>query len=173
MLAGVAVKPLTMHRDARGHVAELFRVDWESELDGFAPAQWHVLASAAGTLRGMHAHARHDDLKIVLHGRVALALKDLRGGSPTEDAAELLELSGDDYVGVLIPAGVAHGVLAHSDSLVLVGVTALYDGSDEYECAWNDAELGIDWPFQPMLLSDRDRRAGTLRELKTRLATSL
>ena len=40
----------------------------------------------------MHAHARHDDLKIVLRGRVALGLADLRRGSPSEGRAELLEL---------------------------------------------------------------------------------
>lgn len=173
VLDGVVLKSMQMHRDLRGHVTELFRVDWASELGGLEPAQWHILASSAGTLRGMHAHARHDDFKIVLHGRVTLALKDLRPWSSTYDGVDLLELSAEDYTGVFIPAGVAHGVLAHTDSLVLVGVTALYDGTDEYQCDWADPELGVDWPVQPTLLSKRDDQAGSLRELKATLESRL
>jgi len=164
MIAGVAVIHLPMHRDVRGHLTELFSRD-RPQPAGFVPAQWHVLASQAGTLRGMHAHALHDDLKITLAGEVVLGLKDLRRGSPSEGAGQLLGLSGAAYKGVLIPAGVAHGILAVTDSLVLVGVTLPYDGTDEFECAWNDPRLGIEWPTAPRLLSERDRQAGSLADL--------
>ena len=160
-ISGVLLLPLPMHRDERGHVTELYGTTWP-ELAGFEPAQWHMLDSRAGALRGMHAHARHDDLKIVVHGSVALGLKDLRRGSPTEGDAALFELSSRDYVAVLIPAGVAHGIFAHTESLVLVGVTTIYDGTDDFECAWSDPDLGIDWPAEPTLLSERDRNAGSL-----------
>jgi dTDP-4-dehydrorhamnose 3,5-epimerase len=163
-IQGVKIVPLAMHRDGRGHVTELFAFGWP-ELAGFAPRQWHALASRAGAMRGMHAHARHDDLKIVLSGEIALALRDLRRGSTTDGVAELLALSGETYVGVVIPAGVAHGILALTEALVLVGVTATYDPSDELECAWDDPELGIEWPEAPTILSERDVRAGSLAEL--------
>jgi dTDP-4-dehydrorhamnose 3,5-epimerase len=167
-IAGVRVIPLRMNRDDRGHVTELFGALWP-ETAGFAPQQWHMLASRAGTLRGMHLHLRHDDLKIVVEGRVAFGLRDLRRGSPTEGRSRLLALSGDEYAAVLIPAGVAHGILSHTDSLVLVGVTQPYDGTDEFECAWDDPELGIEWPAEPTIISERDRSAGSLAALRVHL----
>ena len=163
-IAGVLLLPLSMHRDERGHLTELYGTDWQA-LAGFEPVQWHILDSRAGALRGMHAHARHDDLKTVVHGSVALGLKDLRRDSPTEGCAALFELTARDYVAVLIPAGVAHGIVARTDSLVLVAVTSSYDGTDEFECAWNDPGLGIDWPAEPTVISERDRHAGSLASL--------
>src|SRR5579872_5781223 len=161
---GVSVIELRMHRDTRGHVTELFASGW-AETAGFVPAQWHILASRAGTLRGMHLHARHADLKITLEGNLTLGLKDLRRGAPTEGRSQMLSLSAARYTAVVIPAGVAHGILAQSDGLVLVGVTEAYDGTDEYQCAWDDPGLGIDWPDQPRILSERDRSAGSLAAL--------
>jgi dTDP-4-dehydrorhamnose 3,5-epimerase len=57
-IKGVTTLPPEMNRDSRGYLAETFRRDWELE---FVPAQWRVLHSRAGTLRGMHAHLLHDD----------------------------------------------------------------------------------------------------------------
>ncbi len=163
---GVSVLPLEMRRDERGHLTELFRA---GDVAGFEPEQWHLLATRAGGLRGMHVHARHDDYKVVLQGRVALALKDLRRDSPSERAAELHELSGDELRAVFIPVGVAHGILAHDWSLVAVGVTHVYDPADDFEFRWDDLELGVDWPSEPALLSERDRNAQSLRELLAEL----
>lgn len=161
-IAGVAVRPLLMHRDERGSVSELFRVDWET---GFEPMQWHSLASRAGTIRGMHLHVRHADYKIPVAGRETLMLKDLRRGSATEGNAARLELSASELTAVIIPPGVAHGIYSHEDSVTLVGSTALYDPDDEFEFSWCDPELGVEWPAAPEQVSSRDRNAQSLRAL--------
>jgi dTDP-4-dehydrorhamnose 3,5-epimerase-like enzyme len=72
---------------------------------------------------------------------------------------------------VIIPRGVAHGLLAQSRALVLVALTP--EEEDEYGCAWNDPELGIEWPGEPQYLSERDRRAGPLATLAEELAARL
>ena len=161
---GLRMVPLPMERDAGGHVAELPGV-------AGTPTAWRALSCRAGTLRGMHAHVRSDDVRIVVHGRVALGLKDLRPGSPTYGNAELLELSAGEYTAVMIPGGVAHGVLAQSNALVLVALTP--DEEDEYGCAWNDLDLGIEWPAEPQYVSERDRRARPLATLAEELAARL
>jgi dTDP-4-dehydrorhamnose 3,5-epimerase len=150
-----------MHLDERGSVCELHRIDWEN----FEPAQWHALTNRAGTLRGMHLHVRHADYKIVVAGREALVLKDLRSGSPTEGRAVRVESSADKLTSVIIPPGVAHGIYAYEDSVTLVGSTALYDPDDEFEFSWADPELGVDWPAAPEHVSSRDRNAQSLRSL--------
>ena len=80
-LEGVVLRRHVMHRDERGSVAEIFWSDGDFE---FEPRQWHVLTSVAGSLRGMHLHVRHWDQKVVVAGRVALVLKDLRPGCRSE-----------------------------------------------------------------------------------------
>lgn len=165
-IAGLRVVPFPMQRDGGGHITAL-----AGSVLG-TPAGWRMVACRAGTLRGMHAHSRAEDLRIVVQGRVALGLRDLRPGSPTEGRAALMQLSGDEYCGVEIPAGVVHGIFALSDALVLAGVSAS-DEEDELGCAWNDPGLGIEWPGEPRFLSERDRRAGPLSVLRTELAQAL
>jgi dTDP-4-dehydrorhamnose 3,5-epimerase len=46
--------------------------------------------------------------------------------------------------------------------------TELYDPADEVGVAYDDANLGIRWPVQDPVLSDRDRRHGTIRDLAQR-----
>jgi dTDP-4-dehydrorhamnose 3,5-epimerase len=167
-IAGVAVRPLLMHRDHRGSVSELFRADWDT---GFEPLQWHSLISRAGAIRGMHLHVRHADYKVVVAGRETLVLKDLRRGSATEGNAVRLELSASELITVIVPPGVAHGIYSHEDSVTLVGSTALYDPGDEYEFSWSDPELGIEWPAAPEHLSSRDQNAQSLRSLVEQLET--
>lgn len=161
-IGGVVVRSLSMHRDPRGSVCELFRVDWGTDLELL---QWHALTSRSGTLRGMHLHVRHTDYKLVVAGRETLVLKDLRRGSPTEGRAVRLDLSAGELTSVVVPPGVAHGIYAHEDSVTLVGSTALYDPGDEFEFTWADPELGVAWPAPPRHLSARDRNAQPLRSL--------
>ncbi len=65
----------------------------------------------------------------------------------------------------MIPPGVAHGFYAPEPSCHVYSVTEYFDGSDEYGCAWNDPALGLDWPCDAPLLSDRDRDAGCFADM--------
>src|SRR5258707_236229 len=78
-IAGVRTWPLTMHRDQRGHLTEVFRAEWDT---GLAPVQWTVLLNEEGLMRGMDIHVWHNDWQVLLEGHAALGLKDLRRGSP-------------------------------------------------------------------------------------------
>ena len=169
-ISGVSLRPLTAYRDPRGYVAELFRTDWAT---GIEPVQWHALNCTPGALRGVHLHLAHSDYKIVVAGHELLALVDLRLGSPTERATQLMELSADEPVAVLIPPGVGHGIYSFDHSVSLVGVDMLYDGADDFACLWSDPALGIPWPAAPASVSDRDAGAPTLEELRRELGERL
>jgi dTDP-4-dehydrorhamnose 3,5-epimerase len=166
-IAGVRLIPLTMHRDERGHLTELFRSDWQL---AFEPQQWHVLVSRKGAVRGVHVHARHADYKVPLSGRTLLVLKDLRQGSPSEGAVDMLELSGDDLVGVLVPPGVGHTLLSLDDTVLASSANETWDPTDDFGCHWADPELGYELPVLPSRVSERDRNAGSLRDLLEQLA---
>ena len=155
-----------MHRDSRGYLTEFFRDEWETGVD---PVQWLVLKSVAGTLRAMDLHVLHDEFFLLLTGRLTVSVKDLRHGSPTEGEAATFEITGDELGGMIMPRGVAHGLYFHEDSYALVGASAYYHPDDHLPCAWDDPELGIEWPGEPEFLSDLDVNGPSLRDLMARI----
>jgi dTDP-4-dehydrorhamnose 3,5-epimerase len=163
---GVVVHALASHRDLRGSFTEVFRHEWDV---GVAPVQWNACTSETGSLRGVHVHPRHDDYFILVKGRMTLALRDLRRGSSTEGLAALVEMNEDPITAIVIPHGVAHGFYYHEPSLHLYAVSEYWDVEDELGCHWADPELGIAWPAEPTLISERDATAPPLARLLEQL----
>jgi dTDP-4-dehydrorhamnose 3,5-epimerase len=164
MLATVLLRPLQIHVDARGSFAETFRQEW---LPPGAPGmlQANVSRSRAGVLRGPHFHRRQADYWVVIEGRAFVGLIDLRSGSPTQNERQQLTLDADEPAGLYIPPGVAHGFYAQTDLILQYLVDTYHDGSDEFGVAWDDPDLGIEWPTTQPLLSERDRANPSLVEV--------
>ena len=153
-LHGVWLIRLAPVGDLRGRFMETYRASW---LPFAAPmVQGNRSESAPGVLRGLHYHRRQADLWYVQQGRVTTVLVDTRIGSPTEGKHVAFEQGGGQELAVYIPEGVAHGFYAHDQVVMSYLVTNEYDGSDELGVAWNDPDLGIQWPQQNPILSERD-----------------
>ncbi len=157
-IEGVRIVDPEAHADARGRFAEIFRKEWFPQR-AWTEVQWSRSESRAGTLRGLHYHHRQVDYWHCAGGQMRVGLVDLRRNSPTRGVAEIVCLDQDTLGAVLIPAGVAHGFYAVTDTTLFYLVDNYYDGTDELGVAWNDPALGLDWGVcdQP-LLSERDRR---------------
>jgi dTDP-4-dehydrorhamnose 3,5-epimerase len=112
----------------------------------------------------MDLHVRHDEFEVVL-GDAVLGLRDVRRGSPTAGVAERHEFSRDELRAVTIPRGVVHGFYFRSDSTLFAASTQTYDPADQLACAWDDPELGIEWPEQPRVVSEQDNDARPLAAL--------
>lgn len=164
---GVRLRPLEPHADARGVFTELHRVEWDT---GVAPVQWNAVRSAAGVLRGVHVHPRHDDYLVVFAGRATVGLCDLRDRSPAGGRACCIELAGDSPTAITIPHGVAHGFFFHEPSIHVYAVSHYWDDSDELGCHWADPELGIPWPMRSAHASPRDEALPSLAALRAHLA---
>ena len=162
---GVQLTPLKMHRDERGWLSEIFRDEWRRA----DPCQWNVTMTQPGVLRGVHLHHRHRDYLVVVHGRMTVGVHDLRPKSPTYGRSASFEMSADRLSALIVPTGILHGFYCHESTLYLYGVDSYYDPDDELGCHWADPALGIAWPCRDPLLSERDREAGSLAELATRL----
>lgn len=105
--------------------------------------------SVRGVLRGLHYQIAQPQGKLirVVQGAILDVAVDLRRSSPTFGKWVSVELSEENLRQMWIPVGFAHGFLVTSDTADVLYKTTDYYSPDHERCiAWNDADLGIDWP---------------------------
>jgi dTDP-4-dehydrorhamnose 3,5-epimerase len=148
--------------DERGSFTELWRASWTRQF-GVDVRQANLSRSAPGVLRGLHFHERQADLWVILDGRAFVGLVDLRPRLVDPAAGAIVSAFEMTARSALyIPAGVAHGFFALEQMALLYMVTNEYDGTDEYDFAWNDPQAAIDWPTDAPILSGRDSSSPSL-----------
>jgi dTDP-4-dehydrorhamnose 3,5-epimerase len=129
--------------------------------------------STRGVVRGMHFHIGPGVAKLVRcsQGRILDVVVDLRRGSPSYGEWEGFELSDENMRQLYVPIGFAHGFCVLSEVAdVLYKQTAYYDPAVERGIAWDDPEIGIEWPADiELIVSARDAAAPKLRELAEEL----
>ncbi len=113
-----------------------------------------------GTLRGMHLQRPpHEEAKLVrcVAGSVHDVVVDLRAGSPTQLRWLAIELSTKRQNALYIPPGLAHGFVTLEDGCeVEYLISAAYEPSAGTGVRWDDPSVGIEWPFEPDVISERD-----------------
>jgi len=169
----VLIEPV-LHRDARGFFLETYHRGKYAE-GGIAGdfVQDNHSRSGRGTLRGLHAQARKPQGKLIrcVEGAIFDVAVDIRRRSPTYGRWVGVEISADDFRQLWIPPGFAHGFCVVSEAAqVEYKCTELYDAADEIAIAWDDPDIGIEWPVRDPVVSEKDRRAPRLREIESRLA---
>ena len=91
---------------------------------------------------------------------------DIRVGSPTFGEWEGVTLSSENKRQFYVPEGFAHGFLVTGETaLFSYKCTAKYNQSAEGFVLWNDPEIGIEWPDDAPVVSEKDRAAPTLGEM--------
>ena len=126
--------------------------------------------SRRGVLRGLHFQKEHQQGKLVrvISGEVFDVAVDLRKGSPTYKNWYGVILSSQNCKQFYVPVGFGHGFLVLSEEAEFVyKCTDFYHPEYEGGIAWNDQEIGIDWPLngvREILLSDKDKGLKTLSE---------
>ena len=172
-LPGLIVIEPVAYADERGFFCETYRSEWHAEA-GIPGDQVFVQdnhsRSARGVVRGMHFHLGGGVAKLVrcARGRILDVAVDLRRGSPTYAHWDAVELDDQSMRELYVPIGFAHGFCVLSEVAdVLYKQSAYYDPAVERGIAWNDPEVGIDWPLpeQELIVSERDAKAPRLREV--------
>jgi dTDP-4-dehydrorhamnose 3,5-epimerase len=114
-----------------------------------------------GTVRGMHYQLPpYSETKFVrcTSGRIWDVAVDIRQDSASFGQWFAQELTPDNFLMMLIPAGFAHGFQALEDgSSLLYMVSAPYSASAERGLRFDDPALAIEWPLEPIGISPKDR----------------
>jgi dTDP-4-dehydrorhamnose 3,5-epimerase len=124
--------------------------------------------SGKGVLRGIHYQgppAAMVKLVRCTAGAILDVAVDLRVGSPTFGRWVAEELTAENMRQLWVPVGFGHAFLTLSEfAEVQYKCSAYYAPEVEGAVAWDDPDLGIDWPVAAPVLSARDQRAMRLRE---------
>ncbi len=154
--------------DERGFFSEVFRTDQFSELGVTEPfLQENHSGSVKGTVRGLHFQWDRPLSKLmrVTAGTAFLMAVDIRKGSPTLGEWFGMECSARDGYQVWAPSGFARGFCVLSEwAEIQYKCTALYNPAGESGILWSDPAIGITWPVEDPILSEKDRTAQTLDE---------
>lgn len=149
-IPGLLIIAPAVHGDERGFFMETYNQNdmAEAGIDAVF-VQDNQSKSIKGVLRGLHYQKQFPQGKLVrvIKGAVYDVAVDLRPGSSTYGNWKGTVLSEDNKLQMYIPAGFAHGFLVMSDEAEFVyKVTDFYHPGDEGGIAWNDPEIGIEWP---------------------------
>ena len=158
-----------VHGDERGFFFESYnRREYEKAGIDAVFVQDNVSRSSRGALRGLHYQfpAEQGKLVGVLEGEVFDVVVDIRAGSPSFGQWISAALSAQNHHMLWIPPGFAHGFCALSEhALFAYKCTAFYDPESEGTIRWDDPAIGIDWPLENPILSDKDAQASRLGEV--------
>ncbi len=161
------------HGDERGFLLESYRAEVWAELGVEAEfVQDNHSRSGEGILRGIHFQLAPGQAKLVrcARGRIWDVAVDLRRDSPSFGRWEAHELDDQRHHQFYVPAGFGHGFCVLSEVAdVHYKLSTYYDPETERGIAWDDPEVGIEWPVADPQLSERDRNAPRLAELAEEL----
>jgi dTDP-4-dehydrorhamnose 3,5-epimerase len=168
-LPGVLVLRPRVFEDARGFFFESYNQETLRSygIDAVFVQDNHS-KSTRGTLRGLHYQlppAAQVKLVRVVRGAVWDVAVDIRVGSPTFGQSVGVELSAGNFRQLYIPSGFAHGFcVLGEEAEVLYKASHVYSPAHEQGIVWDDSTLQVAWPVAEPLLSERDRRLGTLAD---------
>lgn len=125
--------------------------------------------SVKNTLRGLHYQINpgQDKLVRVVVGEIFDVAVDIRFGSPTFGKWVGIYLSAENKKQVYIPKGFAHGFCVRSEYAEFeYKCSELYSPHNERGILWNDPDLGIDWPLNDPILSEKDSKNIPFRQIE-------
>ncbi|MGH1472181.1 MAG: dTDP-4-dehydrorhamnose 3,5-epimerase [Cellvibrionaceae bacterium] len=156
--------------DQRGFFLETFQADRYKKQAGIELpfVQDNHSRSGQYVLRGLHFQKTKPQGKLVrvTRGEVFDVSVDIRPDSKTFKQWVGVHLSEDNYRQLWVPPGLAHGFVVLSESADFeYKCTDYYDPSDEVCLHWQDPEISIEWPVENPLLSEKDRKGLSLKDV--------
>lgn len=168
-LDGVLIVEPAIFGDDRGYFMESWKASSYAAVGISAPmVQSNFSRSSKGVLRGLHYQYPRAQGKLVcaVEGAIYDVAVDIRKGSPGFGHWTGVELSAANHRQLYVPAGFAHGFCVLSDT-ALVHYLCTEEFAQQYDAsiAWNDPDIAVKWPMEPLAVSDKDSAAPSLSEI--------
>ena len=167
-ISGLLVIEPRVFPDARGYFIETWQRQRYADFGLPEFVQDNLSHSKQSVLRGLHLQNPQPQGKLVsvTHGEVFDVAVDLRLNSPTFGLWHGETLDSDSGRQFYIPEGFAHGFVVLSESAVFCyRCTDFYNPNGEITLRWNDPEIGIQWPVESPVVSDKDEQGLGLHEI--------
>ena len=132
--------------------------------------------SSEGVLRGMHYQYPQWQGKLIraISGEIFDVAVDIRQDSPTYGQWFGVFLNDENKQQLYVPPGFAHGFCVTSEIAdVAYKCTSDYQPQQDVGIRWNDSDIGIDWPIEEPLLSEKDAKAPLLKDTEPRLVNAV
>jgi len=155
----LVVEPPTVFEDFRGSYIETYnrRLYTEAGID-IDFIQDDISVSSRHVLRGIHGDEKTWKLISCLHGQFYLVVVNWDPESPQRGAWEGFTLSESNRLQVLVPPKFGNGHLVLSEQAIFhYKQSTEYERASQFTLLWNDPRLGIWWPTQAPVLSQRDQ----------------
>ncbi|MBU9712175.1 dTDP-4-dehydrorhamnose 3,5-epimerase [Evansella tamaricis] len=158
------------HYDDRGFFMETYQYEklTKYKLNTVFSQDNHSMSYHTGTIRGLHYQLppmAQTKLVRVIRGAIFDVVVDIRKSSSTFGEWIGVELSSDNKKQLYIPKGFAHGFCTKMDNTeVIYKVDANYSRTLERGILWNDSNIGISWPKDNTILSDKDKNHPLLKD---------
>lgn len=170
--AGLLLIKPKVHGDARGYFLESYNAREYKKIGVTCDfVQDNESFSKYGTLRGLHFQTgEHAQTKLVrvVSGKILDVVVDLRPDEKTFGRTFSVELTADNKLQLLVPAGFAHGFVVLSEAATVVYKCDRYY-APEFEAGihYADKDLAIDWrvPAEQLIISDKDKKHPGWREV--------
>lgn len=122
-----------------------------------------------GVIRGMHFQTPPEDHSKIVYctsGRLIDVILDIRKNSKTFGKCISIELSGNNYKGVYLPKGTAHGFCTLEDNTCMTYLTStVHSPTNDGGILYNSFDFN--WPIKNGTHSDRDLTFPTLEEFNS------
>ena len=165
-LDGLLIFKPKVFSDSRGYFYESWRLKDFNEL-GIEEnlVQDNCSFSKKNVLRGLHVQQHQGQVLWPSYGHVLQVTLDVRPQSPTYGQHFSIELKHTDPTQIYMPPGFAGGFYVMSDVVCMnYKCSQYYDPSHEGGVLWSDPDLGIKWPAQAPIVSERDQGFHTLAD---------
>ncbi len=166
---GVKIITPQLFGDERGYFMETFNAR-DASAAGLPESfvQDNHSYSRYGVLRGLHYQYPQWQGKLirVVSGEIFDVAVDIRPHSPTRGQWVGVLLSAENRKQLYVPGGYAHGFCVTTEAAdVLYKVTTLYAPEQDRCIIWNDPDIGVDWPVEAPIVSEKDAQGVRLRDV--------
>ena len=167
---GLCIIEPIVHGDARGYFMETYnQKDMQDSGLNMIFVQDNQSCSSKGVLRGLHfQRPPYTQGKFVrcTKGKVYDVVVDIRKNSSTYGKWIGVELSPENNRQLLVPRGFLHGFQTLTDDVIFsYKCDNFYNKESDGGVAYDDPDLGIVWPIEEKVLSEKDKNHPILKEL--------